>query len=584
MNRESEAIMNVEQFVRLYPQRAPQIMWFLGAGASAAAGVPTAGQLVWDLKCQLYCAAQRASVAICSDLTNPLVQVRIQQYFDDAGGFPALWDDDEYAFYFERAYPDEADRRSYIEQKVRGATPSYGHIALAALLKMGKAHVVWSTNFDRTIEDAVAKLFGGTTALVVVSLGEPRIALEALNAGRWPLLGKLHGDFQSRRLKNTSEELQAQDAELRRALTEACRRYGLAIVGYSGRDESVMETLRLAMGDERAFPAGLFWFHRAGSSPSPSVTELINDAQSKGIGAYLVEVETFDELMSDVMRLIPNVPSDIEDQLDKRALRVSPAPTLRGAQQWPVIRLNALPVTSSPTICRRFTCDIGGSGEVRAAVATAEAKVVAARRNVGVLAFGSDSEVRKAFGNYNIQSWDVHAIETSRLRYESQEKGLLYDALVCALGRERPVAIARRHGDYYALVDRAQQSHELLSTLAAPIGSLTGTVPSTTVAWAEAVRIRLDFKLDQLWLVLEPTVWIERTEDEEHEAAAKEFQRERLARRYNAEWNAVLEGWVQLIVGSGEEIQLRAFGIGDGVDAAFTIGKTTAFSWRLRSK
>ena len=66
--------IDVEQFVRLYPQRASQIMWFLGAGASAAAGVPTAGQMDWEFKRQLYCAAQRVSLAACSDLTNLAIQ------------------------------------------------------------------------------------------------------------------------------------------------------------------------------------------------------------------------------------------------------------------------------------------------------------------------------------------------------------------------------------------------------------------------------------------------------------------------------------------------------------------------------
>jgi NAD-dependent SIR2 family protein deacetylase len=136
------ATLDIEQFVRLYPQRAPRIMWFLGAGASAAAGVPTAGQIVWDLKRQLYCSAQRVSLSTFSDLTNPAVQARVQRYFDDQGGYPAVGDNDEYAFYFERAYPSEADRRSYIERAVAAATPSYGHQALAGLLKMDKALIV----------------------------------------------------------------------------------------------------------------------------------------------------------------------------------------------------------------------------------------------------------------------------------------------------------------------------------------------------------------------------------------------------------------------------------------------------------
>jgi hypothetical protein len=474
------------------------------------------------------------------------------------------------------------DRRSYIDRKVKAATPSYGHLALAGLLKMDLARVVWTTNFDRTVEDAAARLFGSTSALVTATLSEPQVALQALNGGQWPLLGKLHGDFQSRRLKNTSEELQDQDAELRHALLEACRRFGLAIVGYSGRDDSVMETLREAVSNGRGYPSGLFWFHRAGSVRASSVTTLINEAQAKGISAYLIEVETFDELLSDLIRLIPNVPDDVSNQLDQRALRVTAAPFLLGPGTWPVMRLNALPVLVSPTICRRFTCDIGGSSEVRQAVELSGAEVVATRRNVGVLAFGSDSQVLKAFRSFNIRDWDVHAIEANRLRYESQEHGLLHDALMRALVRERPVTVERKRSGHLIVVDTSQQGHESLAMLRKAVGQLTGTVPGTTLAWAEAARVRLEFKLGRLWLLIEPVIWSDATDDDELFQVGKEFRRERLARRYNATWNTVLDGWINLVVGDSEEVELKAFGIGDGIDAAFTIGKVTAFTWRRR--
>lgn len=571
--------IDTQQFIRLYPQRAPRIMWFLGAGASASAGVPTASQMLWDFKRQLYCAAQHVSLAECSDLSNPIVQARIQRYFDDQGGYAPAWSD-EYAFHFERAYPNEMDRRKYIERMVAAATPSYGHLALAGLLKMDKAHVVWTTNFDRVVEDAAARLFGSTTNLVVASPSEPQIAIQALNDGRWPLLGKLHGDFQSRRLRNTSDELQQQDAELRYALLESCKRYGLAVVGYSGRDDSVMAVLREAIADGRGYPAGLFWFHRYGSDPSPRVMELISEAQSKGIGAQLVEVETFDELMADVLRLIPDVPTEISDLIDQRALRVSPAPILRGNRRWPVVRLNALPMFRLPPVCRRFHCDIGGIKQVRQAVSESGANVIATRRNVGVLAFGSDSEVQRAFAPFNVRDWDVHSIETHRLRYESQELGLLYSALTYALERQRPLVAEHRRSGHLMVIDRSQQGIELMAPLKMATGQLAGVVPRTTLAWAEAVRIRLDFKFDRLWLLLEPTIWLERTADVQLARSAGEFLRARLATRYNSNANAVLDGWIQLIVGPNDTVDLQAFGIGDGIDANFTIGGITAFSWR----
>jgi hypothetical protein len=42
----------------------------------------------------------------------------------------------------------------------------------------------------------------------------------------------------------------------------------------------------------------------------------------------------------------------------------------------------------------------------------------------------------------------------------------------------------------------------------------------------------------------------------------------------------MLDGWIELIVGSTDSVRLRAFGISDGADADFEIVRTTGFSGR----
>ena len=42
-------------FLTHFLQNAPQIMWFLGSGASRSAGMPTASDITWDLKRKYYC-------------------------------------------------------------------------------------------------------------------------------------------------------------------------------------------------------------------------------------------------------------------------------------------------------------------------------------------------------------------------------------------------------------------------------------------------------------------------------------------------------------------------------------------------
>ena len=91
--------------------------------------------MIWEFKRTLYCAAQRVSIETCSDLGSAVVRARLQAHFDDSGGFPPPDSETEYADYFEAAYGDEADRRRYLDRQVEAASPSYGHFALAALMK-----------------------------------------------------------------------------------------------------------------------------------------------------------------------------------------------------------------------------------------------------------------------------------------------------------------------------------------------------------------------------------------------------------------------------------------------------------------
>lgn len=69
-----------------------------------------------------------------------------------------------------------------------------------------------------------------------------QMAEQAFQGSRWPLEVKLHGDFRSRRLKNTPDELRKQDERLLRVLIDSCHTSGLIVVGYSGRDDSIAVT------------------------------------------------------------------------------------------------------------------------------------------------------------------------------------------------------------------------------------------------------------------------------------------------------------------------------------------------------
>jgi hypothetical protein len=341
-----------------------------------------------------------------------------------------------------------------------------------------------------------------------------------------------------------------------------------------------MDALEEGLDNGSGFPSGLYWFHRSDNPILPRVTDLVSKARALGIQADVIESETFDELLPDVLLLVRDLPEELTEILNRHAPRLSEARIPPFDGRWPVLRMNALPVLSYPSLCRRVVCTIGGAKEVRQAVEKSGADIIAARRQTGVIAFGSDSEVRKAFDVFDITQFDVHSIEARRLRHESAELGLLYDALYRAIKRQRPLKVERRGGHYIVVVDEDRTDDKLFDSLRKSVTVLTGTVPDTSLKWAEAAWVTFEYWLGQLWLLFEPTIWVERTTDDEMHRKSREFIRARVAGRFNPKWNEMLQAWSEIITDGEQESEIRAFGIADGVDAVFKLSSITGFSKR----
>lgn len=572
--------MDRPTFLRLLEMRGPQIMWFLGAGASVAAGIRSAGDMIWDFKRKLYCSMQGVPVSLVSDIGDPAVRRRIQTYLNDQHRFPALGTEDEYSAYFEATFPAARDRRSYIDEMVAGAVPSFGHRALALLMKEGVVRIVWQTNFDDLGENAAAAELGGVSRLTVADLSEPGKAARAISEGHWPLLVKLHGDYQSERLMNTSAELRLQDAEMRRNLVASCKQLGLAVVGYSGRDASVMDALEEAFDDGKGYPGGLFWFVRRGETPYARVTALIERAAALGIEARFIEIESFDELLCDATHYLPKTSGLLKDRPEITRPRRSAFPVRPPGKRYPVVRLAALPILSAPTTCRLAKCEIGGDAEVQEAAAKVRNAIDARRCRSGVMAFGRDADIRRAFEPYKLTGLDACALAAGRLRSESQQMALMRDALCRALGSRPNLQIMTQRRRRLAMADPKRVDPVVFNRGdSGALDKLSGMVPQTNVRWIEACELRLDSKLDRLWLLLDPTTFVAIKQDTppHEERLAREFGRERWASRRNRPANSILDGWIQLLVGDAHSIRLRAFGISDGADADFEIGTTCAF-------
>jgi NAD-dependent SIR2 family protein deacetylase len=288
--------MTLSEFVRSYALRAKNIAWFFGAGTSVSAGMPTANDLVWEFKRRIYCSEQGYHLSFFNNLSDPFIRNQIQSYFDVKGNFPEAGAVDEYSAYFELTYPSAKDRSDYLMEQLQGMQNSYGHKVIGVLMKNGLIPLIFTTNFDKAFENAAIDQFKRLDNFFVATTDNADTAIKKYHAGFRPFIAKIHGDYFSEKLKNTSEELKEQDAQLREIIYHSCLSNGLGLMGYSGRDESVMQIFNTALEQPSSFPSGLFWFIRHGSKPLDKVSALIEKANSKGIQAELVEIETFCKL------------------------------------------------------------------------------------------------------------------------------------------------------------------------------------------------------------------------------------------------------------------------------------------------
>ncbi len=299
------------EFLHHFVEYAPQLMWLLGAGSSRSSGLPTAVDLIWELKRRYYCAQENQDVQ-AHNVSNHAIRAKIQGYIDGKG-FPAEWSPEEYSFYFELMFGnDYGAQRSYIQSQMSPdkVTLTIGQRALAALLFMGRTRVVFTTNFDSVVETAYAGVTGNN--LDAFHLEGSYAALDALNAEKFPLYAKVHGDFRYRSIKNLSSDLLANDEEIQKCFIAAAGRYGLVVAGYSGRDANVMakDAAEAASQAKSEFLANMSHELRTPLNHIIGFTELVVDKQCGDLN------EEQKDYLNDTLQSSRHLLSLINDILD----------------------------------------------------------------------------------------------------------------------------------------------------------------------------------------------------------------------------------------------------------------------------
>ncbi|HCU0800091.1 SIR2 family protein [Citrobacter braakii] len=252
-------------------QHHPNFTLFLGAGASISSGVESAGGMV-----------KRWRAAYSSMHGDE--ELKAQPWFDK---------ENEYSELFESLYDQPTQRREFIESCITGAKPSWGYVYLTNLLDKGHFNTIFTTNFDDLVNEACFTFSNNLRPIVCAH--DSSIASVRLTTTR-PKIIKLHGDFLFDNIKNTIRELESLEDNMRAKFRQFATEFGMIVIGYSGHDRSIMDTLNTLLHSGTCFPHGIYWCIRDNAENLPE--PLKNLARFPHF--HLIKIDGFDEFMAEL--------------------------------------------------------------------------------------------------------------------------------------------------------------------------------------------------------------------------------------------------------------------------------------------
>lgn len=270
----------------------------LGAGCSITSDIQSAYDCIWEWKKIIYKSNNPNVQEWIDNYKSPKSQDTIQKWLDNQGKYIGKDDIEEYSYYAKKCFPIDENRRQYFQKLCTNKRPSIGYKTLPLLHKQGMLDTIWTTNFDDLVNAAC--IVGGVQAIDISLETVNRINQRTQNRNELPII-KLHGDFKYGDLKNTSEELQNQDNVLRSKMVEYLTDKNLIIIGYSGRDKSLMNSLKEAYSMSGA---GILYWCGYGNTVTEEVTELLKFIKKQGREAFYINTDGFDNTMLNLTKHI----------------------------------------------------------------------------------------------------------------------------------------------------------------------------------------------------------------------------------------------------------------------------------------
>jgi len=527
--------LRVDEFVRSVRvnRNSPHAL-FLGAGASLSSGVPSASRCVDEWKRDIFVTNNATLRDHVSEITLPSILRRVNIWLQQNGYWPPEGVD-EYSYFIERCLPIAEDRRKFFEPWIREARPHVGYQLLCLLAEAQVIRSVWTTNFDGLGARACA-----SASVTPIEIGiDCQHRLFRQPSSTELVCVSLHGDYRYDLLANTAPELQSQETELKKSLVDTLQTQSLIVLGYSGRDKSVMAALEEAVATTSA-PTKLYWCGFP-EEPAESVSDLIARAKSTGREAFYVPGADFDDVMSRLAtscitgdissRVLDIVGSADANEFPKR----EPFELFDGAPTG-LIKSNAFPLRCPSEV---FAFDLTEWPEQHVWKWISDRALphnVLAVPFQKVLAFGTLDDIKAAFDGHIKGSVQRVPISESDFRYEDGAvMSLLQQAVVRAIASKLGLDT---DGKRLLWEPESCQSKQL------------------NAIWYRVHRcIGLGIRPvgEQLYLTIDPTYYVPAGPDDD-ENDARTIRKGLLGYQHNKEYNDDLNNWRSKLGSTASEV------------------------------
>ena len=553
-NTSDQLRLDYDAFLRSFKRNSDVPHSFLlGAGASISSGIQSAYDCIWEWKKDIYLSKNVNASDFFKNYKEEAVRESIQKWLDNQGEYPALDSDEEYSFFAEKAYPIAEDRRKYFLGLIENKEPYIGYKLLCLLAKGGIARSIWTTNFDGLVVRAAHQ---NNLTPIEVNLDNVE-RLKRTESNKELLTIALHGDYKFSSLKNTEKELDSQEEAFKEHLANYHIDKNLIVIGYSGRDKSLIDALKYAFTKNGA--GRLYWCSYGDTIPQ-EVADLLNEVRMSDREAHFVSTDGFDKTILHLAKSAYEDNQNISKTIQE-ALELSEEDSftksdfkLNFRQTGKYIKSNLHPVVF-PREVFQFEVDYGEERPwAFLRKLTSEKDICAIPFKRKVFAIGTLTEISKVFKSYLKGEIKRSPINKGDIERVSSFKALMLQAIL-----KHFTSLPNLSSNYKnkIWVNNEKTDYKGIS-----------------VYKAIAVSLYFDKNNAFGYLTFTPTVYM-KSEGEIEKLDRQQIGKQNLEKLFNNKYDELLESWNNFLFNSSKIKFEYPSNSGSGFE--FTISKATAF-------